>query len=655
MPSIITRTLLEADRQRQALVSKARAASRRLVEAYDITRAAPGKVPFKSSQLTDPHIRDIVNAASAKTGVSAALIDAEMQDKIDKIEEMKKYSYLLYDTAAKNAASNAAFDLIEHSREENLPKFDPAIFHKLVEMIQLENEQFFPLRQPGDVDYVFDVNPILVPSNKAQFQKYNQIGTAAATAKGDFIFNVPFMQKLMDWATVEGLKPKGLKYESNGGPIPDCYAYIEFLILHELLHYSYGDFNHGRRLPQYTPTEHNYASDFRSNYMLVKNGFEQLPIGLFSDHINADRQETYKDMVDLVHNELKKLPKPLQQTFKDIADMDDHSEGGDEGGGDEEGSKDGGGGGEPGEKSGDKPDGDSPGAGKEPSQEDINKDIEEKLSRRKEIGSDKEAEEKAQEKKGKTSAGGPGGSGVSDKPGEFGGFEDRAKEIAAIKPRFNWKSLIKMMISSSVQQTDITYSKPSRRNVTGAVIAKALGAAAVKPGEKTLEQQQVKIMLVIDTSGSMWGHIPRVLREAQAMLTQMGQINAPIGLAFFTDSQKYFVVNMGKNNYAPVTSMEEIIQNKPKGQIETGWKNVLTKASSGGTLFTDQLKADLSTMANAGYNIMLLADYDGAHGKNFLDLWRQHKDKVFYVATGERDFQLVCGLLGQVPKTFGHM
>lgn len=652
MPSIITRTLLEADRQRQALVSKAHAVSRRLAEAYDITRAAPGKVPFKSSQLADPHIRDIVNAASAKTGVPAALIDAEMQDKIDKIEEMKKYSYLLYETAAKNAASSAAFDLIEHSREQNLPTFDPAIFHKLVEMIQLENEQFFPLRAPSDVDYVFDVNPILVPSNKAQFQKYNKIGTAAATAKGDFIFNVPFMQKLMDWATVEGLQPKGLKYESNGGPIPDCYAYIEFLIIHELLHYSYGDFNHGRRLPQYTPTEHNYASDFRSNYMLVKNGFEQLPIGLFSDHINADRQETYKDMVDLVHNELKKLPKPLQQTFKDIADMDDHGQPGEPGEpGDEPGDEPGKPGNEPGGEPG-KPGDES--NGKEPSQEDINKDIEEKLGRRKEIGSDKEAEEKAKEKKGKAATG-PGGSGVSAKPGVMGDFEDRAKEIAAIKPRFNWKSLIKMMISSSVQHTDITYSKPNRRNVTGAVIAKALGAAAVKPGEKTLEEQQVKIMLVIDTSGSMWEYIPRVLRESQAMLSQLGQINAPIGLAFFTDSQKYFVVNMGKNNYAQVTSMTEIIQNKPVGKIESGWKNVLTKASSGGTLFTDQLKADLSIMANAGYNIMLLADYDGAHGKNFLDLWRQHKDKVFYVATTEQDFQFVCGELGQVPKTFGHM
>jgi hypothetical protein len=294
-------------------------------ERMSVRKAAPGQVPFKQTDLTDPHIQQIVQAAAQKTGVPAQKIMDQMQADMDQISLMKKFSYLLYDTAVKNAAENAVFDLIEHSHAPHLEQFDPVTFLKLVNMVQLEHEQFFPLRAPGETNYIFTINPILIPSNKKEYQKWNNvIGTAAATAKGEFLFNVPFMQKLITFAEVEGLKPKGKKYKSNGGIIPDSYAYIEFLIMHELLHYTYGDFAAGDRLKQYTPKVHNWASDFRSNYMLVKSGYDQLPIGLFSDHINYDRQGSYKELVELVDSELKKLPKPLQDKFEQVADLDDH-------------------------------------------------------------------------------------------------------------------------------------------------------------------------------------------------------------------------------------------------------------------------------------------------------------------------------------------
>lgn len=298
---------------------------RALWEAFDVRRAAPGQVGFKNTTITDPHIRQIVKAAAAKTGVSEADIEKGLHKYITKIEDMKQYSYLLYDTAARNAAESAAFDMIEHSAQAHHEKFDPVMFMKLIQMVQLEHDQFFPLRAPGETNYIFNISPILLPSNKKEYAHWNNVVlTAAATAKGEFLFNVPFMQKLMTFAEVEGLKPKGKKYKHNGGPIPDAYAYIEFLIMHELLHYTYGDFAAGKRMPEFSPKIHNYASDYRSNYMLVKSGYDQLPIGLFSDHINYDRQGKYKDMVELVDSELKKMPKPLQDAFKDIADMDDH-------------------------------------------------------------------------------------------------------------------------------------------------------------------------------------------------------------------------------------------------------------------------------------------------------------------------------------------
>lgn len=297
-----------------------------LLEAFDITRRELGEIKFRQSKLTDPHIKKIILQASKNTGVAPDEILEEIRGKVAQVVKMKKYSPFLFDTAAKMVVDQAAFDLIAHARTPDMPTFDLATFMELIDRIQLEHkDQFMPLRAPNEIQYIRAIKPILIPNPDQKLQaKFGSVTTAAATAKGEFIFNVPFMQKLMDYATIEGTKPQGAKYEHNGGDIPDNYCMIEFLIIHELLHYTYGDFTTGGKLKQYSHTEHNYASDFRSNYMLVKNGYTQLPLGLFSDHINYDRQGSYKDMVELVHQELKKLPKPLQDEFENLAKTDDH-------------------------------------------------------------------------------------------------------------------------------------------------------------------------------------------------------------------------------------------------------------------------------------------------------------------------------------------
>lgn len=297
-----------------------------LWEGFDITKREAGEIRFRRTKLTEPHIKEIILAAAKKTGVSPDDILEHVREQIRKVTQFKKYSYLLFDTAAKMVVDQAAFDLVGHVDRPDLPKFSLPIFYELIDRIQLEHRgQFLPLRAPGELRYITKIKPILIPNPDSKLNaRFGSVDTAAATANGEFIFNVPFMQKLINYAYLEGLRPQGAKYECNGGDIPDYYAYIEFLIIHELLHYTYGDFKTGQKYHQYTPLEHNYASDFRSNYMLVKNGYSQLPLGLFSDHINFDRQGSYKEMIELVSNELKKLPKPLQDQFKDMAQMDDH-------------------------------------------------------------------------------------------------------------------------------------------------------------------------------------------------------------------------------------------------------------------------------------------------------------------------------------------
>jgi hypothetical protein len=316
-----------------------------ILEAFDFKKKDKGQVPFKTSTLNDPHIQAIIAEESRETGVPVA----DIMDELSKspstamLAELKKYSPLLYDTLAQNAVESAVFKRIEDSvklkkMSFDKVKFDFKVFLKLCELIRLDHtpgpdspaeaKGLFPLKAPGEALRINSIRPILVPTNNPDLQAFNQVTTAAATANGDFIFNKEFMQNMLNYGAAIGVKPKGAKYESNGGVIPDAYCYIEFLILHEVFHYIFGDFSMGSRFKQYSHAAHNWASDFRSNYFLVKNGYEQLPIGLYSDDLNFDRETTssYQKLIKVVHDEMMKLPPHLRQWAENEFESDVHQD-----------------------------------------------------------------------------------------------------------------------------------------------------------------------------------------------------------------------------------------------------------------------------------------------------------------------------------------
>ena len=293
---------------------------------FSMRKAGVGQVQFKSSKFNDPHIRQLVNYASQVTGISTVFFDRDLQSAMNKIQEMKKYSPLLFDTAAKSAVDSAAFNLVLHM--PNVETWDLKTFKELCNLIEWEHHRgLFPIKGPTAKSLPRHfIKPVVVPTTSPELKKYNGIKTAAATEEGTFIFNKQFMQQLINWAHLVKFKSDDPKYQSNGGPIPDSYAYIEFLIMHELMHYNYGDMTRFKKLRQFSHKIHNMASDFRINFMLTKSGYPQLPIGLFSDGINYDRQGTYEDMVQLVHDEMKKLPPPLKLYYEKLAGkMDDHN------------------------------------------------------------------------------------------------------------------------------------------------------------------------------------------------------------------------------------------------------------------------------------------------------------------------------------------
>lgn len=282
-------------------------------EIFDTKKAKEGEVKFSKSSAQDPFCLKIAGMIANARKVSVQQVFAEVEKEIDKVKGIASKAPTLYHTIVDNIYESELFSMFEKLNipVENVPPFSKITFRKLTEFIRGEHNRFFPLRNfiekrpHANPAYYYTDDPHDPDTKKS---KWGSVKTAAATPNGEFIFNIPFCQKLMDWAHLKGVKPKGRKYTTFGGPIPDEYCYIEFLIMHEYMHYSEADFYYQQIIPKANPKIINYVGDFRSNYLLVKSGYEQLPIGLFCDKINYDRQSAYIDMYNIVKAEMEQLP-----------------------------------------------------------------------------------------------------------------------------------------------------------------------------------------------------------------------------------------------------------------------------------------------------------------------------------------------------------
>jgi len=708
-----------------------------IVEAFVNRKKQAGVVPFKHSTINDSHIRELVDMASQKLGIPAAEIDTNIQKEIAYIEDLKKYSYLLYDTAAKNAIEQAAFKLVKHIADNpdfqsRRVVFNDIIFSQLVKAVQNEHRQFRPVRAPGEIGAHKYISPILIPSTKQAYKKWNnQIDTAAATPNGEFIFNKNFMQELLDFAVVEQLKPPtgnpGRKYVSNGGTIPDAYAYLEFLILHELLHYTYGDFkvHKNKAVKGYSHQIHNWATDFRSNYMLVKSGYPQLPLGLFSDHLNYDRQQSYAELCRVVKDEIDKLPKPLRDQFEEKTNLDSHEKEeqktvpyepkvGDvvrlpdgaygqiisidnDGSFDtrpltkEQASKILGypegkivqehsqivlqegkwtasqvtwmkpmpQGGKPQGSSGPKMAGEDPPMDQDSSEEgDGEEGDDTDLDALHREVEDNMAKDVADDNTNADDNTAPGSNTTPTKAIDQNLRSLKKRPIPEIKSKISWRQLMSSMFHSSLPSIDTSYSRPARSGVSRLPAAQQLGAMAIKPGERVQEEKHLKICLAFDTSGSMTETIPAALSEARTLVKQMDKKDYPIGVVFWSDSFKWFKMNLSSDTYSDVDSLADLEKPMDPKNSHRGWETALSQSSTGGTFFSSRLANDLGNLASQGWNIIIFSDSDMCsddNWSNFSNLWRAHKEKIYFIADSANTFKQCCSKIGLIPKNWSHM
>ena len=611
-------------------------------EAFDNKRREFGEVKFSSTSLDDPHVKKIIDEIVSKHGIKREELIKGVEDRIKEFDDIAKKSPILYDTIKKNIVEQEIFDLMEkHKVADTAPRFDVKIFSKLLRFIKIEHDQFFPLRNFIDHKYLYNPVVVLVPSNKPEHKKFNDVDTAAATPTGEFIFCKPFMQKLIDYAHIKGVTPKGKKYTGNGGEIPDEYAYIEFLIIHEFMHYTYADFHYQKKLNA-NPKIINWVGDFRTNYLLVKSGFEQLPIGLFSDHVNYDRQKSYKEMYDIVKAEFDKLNKDEQQKVENMMDGlgDDHNQGEPN---DKESSESGknsqGSGGEPKDKKDDSSDGDS---GVFDELDKNNEDIEKKISNGKEI--DKENEAPQPEKKSSSSGTGSGRGGrAGGKDGEGTTFD-----YSKVRPTFTWKKLLTKMVTDANNATEETFQKPHRRNITGVDLARQVGTAAMKPGEIPLDND-IKMGFVVDSSGSMTSVISQVYANLHNLMKSKSNVRkSEFFLIKFSSSHHIYKCNFTQNKYKQLSSITDKTKEEKTGSV----KELFSQHFGSSTNFSTQLTHEIDQLARKKFNLLIMSDSDILYGENFENIKKlitEHRN-VFVILDSRHTFEAMCKQLKQVAK-----
>lgn len=591
-------------------------------------KAKVGTVAHRSN-LNDPHIQKALDYLVANTNKTKAEIIAHIQDKEKEFKDLEAKSPILYSAIAANIVEQELYKLF---REMKVPepagvaKFDPVTFSALIRRIKAENPSVFPLRNFIDKKPIASPRIILVPTDDPKDKHFNQIETAAATPQGEFIFNVDCMQRDMNFAYTQGIKAKGKKYKSNGGPFPDEWAPVEFTVMHEFFHYTHGDFHYGKVLGG-DPTIHNWTGDFRSNHDLIKAGYHPYAEGLFSDYVNYDNYKSYQEMYEAVLAEFKKLNKNQQQKVQQqLGGLgDDHSP-------------------HAGEKQ--KP---MPGQG-EPGAEDLE---EHAKNVSKKVG-------KKDEGKGEEGGDKPGSGPPSGGRGGRGGSPTTPTKVdyKGIKPRYDWKTLLARLVRSA-DTTETTYQKVHRRNITSVHLAQQLGAGVVRPGEKEVPANLVKLAIVVDSSGSMMGSITKVLANVQKLLMDGSNAVARsfVFVEFSSDYHMFVCTFAGKSGTArEVKSIAEI--KSGGGSKPDRLESILTRYQGGGTNFSDELADNLSKLAGQGYNILILTDSDIAtHGNKeaFLQLYAKHRQQVYLILDSRPTFQSVAASMKGASANMSHL
>ena len=536
---------------------------------------------------------------------------------------------------------------------------------KLFSHVRVENPSFFPLKD-NYLNKMLKGEPNMILAKSVSYPQYDDVSTAGMTYSGDLILSTRFCQNLINFAFLTGSKPTSSKYVCNGGKLPDDMHYIEFLFIHEFLHYSCGDFHMGKLLKERDKII-NFATDYRSNYKIVKDGHIMLPMGLFSPYLNYDQQKTLRELVDKVKELFKKLePEDQDQATDEHFDSQGNNQTNPDNSIDEDGqSKKSGDSGEEGEEgegndsqdgSGDENgdengDGNGKGGGSKTAEEKAAEDEKKRQEKALRRVTEKDIEENEKRVDQTSVSGEEKPDQNNNKPPEKsslkGGGANRATlDLTTVTPKFNWETIIRMAVSSATKEVEETFAFPSRSMGTRLASLKQSGTAVMKPGEKPLDKP--KFLFVVDTSGSMETIIKTVFANLQNLMKNRN-ISPDLKILNFSESFEVASIDLKKKR----GKVLNITTNKPTG-VQLPLEHFLV-AQYSGTVFSRKLCEYIKKRADEGYTVIACSDYDmTAYVENLAWLYRQINTKLNFIFDSEPTYREVIRQLGYSPRKFTH-
>lgn len=670
------------------------------------------KVQLRESSLDSPHIKKAIDYL--KNYIPIGEIKAAIKKEEKLLRELADTAPMMHNAMLANAAETAIFSLMEdnpdipYQREVDGKIKKPTRVHALVmeqvmDKVVTENSgNLIPLRDAisrkiivGGVDFA------LVPNSEVYDPKKDQgadTKTACCNDKAFVFVNKNFAQQLVNYAWLTEYKPKGKGYRSTspnsptgfGGALPDDLCFLEFLMAHEVNHFAYGDHYYKHYYKKVDHDTLNRAADYRINYELVKNGYDQLPMGLFSNEINFNDM-SFDDMVEAVLEEKKKLREknldpdaplnhppvmppgdgPPPEGSEEEGEGQDQGQGqgqdqgkdkkkgekgqgkgqdGGEPGADGDGEQDQGkdqgqgkgqGDGEDGESSG----GDDDGKMTKEKLDKLAKEIQKKAEQRKDLTAEEKKEVQEQNKKeaSKSGQGGNPGSGSGSAGSAVGAGED-------VEP-LDWKKMLSKAIATvKSQKVKHVYHKMPKSGASRVLTGIQFGGQVVVPPAQIL-LKSVRVAIVVDSSGSMSSMIRDVFSLVLNLFQKHKKLETDRCFLLYkynTQFEKYLVTVGHGTTFEELKKSSTVQQfdlsvdeQKPKGPLRP-LESVITHLN-GGTDFPVALVKDLTQrLAKDKYVVMLMSDSDilgGSNGRRINELLKVNSQNFYLIFDAKSTYQ----------------
>lgn len=306
--------------------------------------------------------------------------------------------------------------------------------------------------------------------------------------------------------------------------------------------------------------------------------------------------------------------------------------------------------GDPGDEEGDGDDGEA-GDEVDASEEDIDKahkNVEDKMSDSKDLGKDEidDEDKKQQSKQSRRSTPQDGSHGKNPDPTTF--------DYKKVRPTYSWQQLLNKLVSDVTNQTEDTYQRVNRRNITGMETARQTGFGVVKPGEINLESK-IKLCFVVDSSGSMSGDIAKVYANLMHLLKQHRQaLSDDFILIKFSDDYAIYHANLSKGNYVEVPNIDAKTSGKKSGSLE----RLFSEHFGSSTDFSLALSNDIVKLAAQKYNVILLTDTDitaPRNTENFIKAYVKAKQQLYIIAADHDNYVGILTALGQASRNITYL